>query len=353
MKLKRGFALILAFIIAFCMVLTACDLTDLSDPDDGDDKVAAADKDKDTSKKTDKQTDADSDSESDTENKVTIDNIPEYSGKAYIVINNNQPEFADDDITTKTYEFYSPLDSKGRCGYVMACLGRETMPAPNEERKSITHVYPSGWKTADDKSNNNQYDAKVVPGGYIYNRCHLIGWQLSAENANKSNLITGTQYFNIEGMLPFENQIAAYIKETGNHVMYRVTPIYGGDDLLAKGIHLEAYSVEDEGEGICDSVYIYNVQPGIEIDYTTGANKLGTSGAPAQTEATTQTEETTKNSDTAEFKYILNTDSKKIHAPTCRYADNKYKEETNKSISELEAEGYTKCGTCKKDIILD
>ena len=205
---------------------------------------------------------------------VDLASIPEYSDKAYVTVNSGKPYFTEADYTTTAYEKYSELDSLGRCGVVMACLGKETMPAEGEERESISNVTPSGWE-----GNNNRYDSDLVSGGWIYNRCHLIGWQLSAENDNERNLITGTRYFNAgnseeRGMLAFENMVADYIKETGNHVLYRVTPVYKGNDLVARGILMEAYSVEDEGEGVCFNVYFYNVQPGIEIDYATGANKL-------------------------------------------------------------------------------
>jgi DNA-entry nuclease len=201
---------------------------------------------------------------------VNVDSIPEYSGSAYVLVNEGKPYFTESDYTTKAYEKYSDLDSLGRCGVVMACLGKETMPENGEERESISHVTPSGWE-----GNNKRYDGDIVSGGWIYNRCHLIGWQLSAENDNERNLITGTRYFNAgdsdeRGMLAFENMVADYIKETGNHVLYRVTPVYNGNDLVARGILMEAYSVEDEGEGICFNVYFYNVQPGITIDYATG-----------------------------------------------------------------------------------
>ena len=340
MKFKRVIALLLALIMVLCVAFTACDSK--NDSDDGGKGKVTTEK-----KTTEKKTTAADDAEDD--DTITLENIPEYSGNPYVPINNNQPEFSEDEITTESFEFYSPLDSKGRCNYVMACLSKDTRPADGEKRGSISHVYPSGWKTADDKSNNNQYDSKLVPNGYIYNRCHLIGWQLSAENANKSNLITGTQYMNIQGMVPFENMIADYIKETGNHVMYRVTPIFEGDNLLASGVHLEAYSVEDEGEGICFSVYVYNVQPGIKINYATGENKLDDSSDSEQTTETTQKTETTGSTSSGDYKYVLNTSSssKKIHLPTCRYADNKYRENTNKTLDELKAEGYTPCGTCK------
>ena len=203
---------------------------------------------------------------------VDLDSIPEYSGNAYVQLNGGTPFFTEADYTTKAYENYSELDSLGRCGVVMACLGKETMPAKDEDRESINNVTPSGWV-------QKKYDADIVSGGWLYNRCHLIGWQLSAENDNERNLITGTRYFNAgnkeeQGMLLFENMVADYIKETGNHVLYRVTPIYEGNNLVASGVLMEGYSVEDSGEGICFNVYFYNVQPGIVIDYATGESQL-------------------------------------------------------------------------------
>lgn len=197
--------------------------------------------------------------------------LPTYEGKAYAIINNNVPEFTDEEKSvTKSYEFYSELDELGRCGYTMACIGRDLMPT--ESRGDINEVYPSGWKNSSGKSNNTEYE--FVDAGWLYNRCHLIGFQLTGENANEKNLITGTRYLNIEGMLTFENRIADYVKETGNHVIYRVTPIFVGYELVARGVHLEAYSVEDEGEEICFNVYSFNVQPGVVINYKTGENRL-------------------------------------------------------------------------------
>ena len=195
----------------------------------------------------------------------SVQNVPAFSGEPYIVINNNQPEFEDSELVTKSYEFYSDLDSLGRCGYAMACIGYDLMPT--EDRGSIGQVKPSGWQTV-------KYD--FVDGKYLYNRCHLIGYQLTGENANKKNLITGTRYLNVEGMLPFENMVADYVKETKNHVLYRVTPIYDGDSLVARGVQMEAISVEDHGEGICFHIYAYNNQPGVTIDYATG-NSFATS----------------------------------------------------------------------------
>jgi DNA-entry nuclease len=189
--------------------------------------------------------------------------IPSYSGSAYIELHNNKPLFAEDELTTEAFETYADLDELGRCGTAYACIGTEIMPT--EERGAIGQVKPSGWHTV--KYND------LIEGNYLYNRCHLIAYELSGENANRENLITGTRYMNIKGMLPFENEVADYVKETKNHVLYRVTPVFAGENLVASGVSMEAYSVEDSGEGICFYVYVYNVQPGIEIDYATGESR--------------------------------------------------------------------------------
>ena len=207
---------------------------------------------------------------------VKPSDVPSFSGKAYAIINNNIPNFSASELTQKGYEKYSPLDSLGRTGMAIASVGKDTMPAANEERGSISSIKPSGWIQA--KYTN-------VSGGWLYNRCHLIGWQVSAENAHKGNLITGTKYLNIEGMLPFENMVADYIKETGDHVAYRITPIYQGNNLLASGVQMEAYSIADKGESICFNVYCYNVQPGVTINYATGAS----TGPTEQTDSSTST----------------------------------------------------------------
>lgn len=187
--------------------------------------------------------------------------LPAYSGTPYAVVDGNIPSFIKSELRTTAYEFYSELDSLGRCGFAIASCGREIMPAEGETRGNISSIYPTGWVQA-------QYNG--VSGGYLWNRCHLIGWQLSAENANRKNLITGTRYMNTSGMLPFENMVADYIKETNNHVAFRVTPIFEGNNLVCSGVQIEAYSIEDNGDGIQFNVYCYNVQPGITINYATG-----------------------------------------------------------------------------------
>lgn len=192
----------------------------------------------------------------------TLEDVPSYSGKDYVYLNNNVPNFDLDDINSKSFQFYSNLDSLGRCGYAYANIGKDLMPT--EKRGSIGMVKPSGWHTV-------KYDN--IDGKYLYNRCHLIGYQLTGQNANVKNLITCTRYMNSVSMLEFENKVASYIKKTNNHVLYRVTPIYDGDNLLASGVIMEAYSIEDSGKGIKFNVYLYNVQDGIEIDYKTGDSK--------------------------------------------------------------------------------
>lgn len=208
-----------------------------------------------------------------TEVTISVSDIPEYSGKPYVEINGNTPKFLEADLSTTSYEYYSDLDNLGRCGVVYACIGTDLMPT--EERGNIGSVKPTGWHTI-------KYD--VVDGKYLYNRCHLIGYQLSGENANTKNLITGTRYLNVDGMLPFENMVADYVKETNNHVMYRVTPVFEGDNLLASGVQIEAESVEDNGEGILFNVYCYNVQPNVKIDYATGDSNLVTETSDSNTD---------------------------------------------------------------------
>ncbi len=204
---------------------------------------------------------------------ISEKNIPDYTGEAFAEVNDNLPAFTEADFAeTSSFETYSELDSLGRCGTAFANIGRDLMPT--EERGSIGQVKPSGWQTV-------KYDC--VDGKYLYNRCHLIGFQLTAENANRQNLITGTRYFNVEGMLPFENLTADYIKETGGHVLYRVTPVYEGDNLVASGVQMEACSVEDRGESVCFNVFVFNVQPGIVINYADGTSRLASdSGSSGQ-----------------------------------------------------------------------
>ena len=258
----------------------------------------------------------------------SVQDVPAFSGEPFVVINDNIPEFSEEDLVEESYEYYSPLDSLERCGYAMACIGRDIMPT--EDRESISSVKPSGWV-------QNQYD--FVDGKSLYNRCHLIGFQLTGENANERNLITGTRYCNVEGMLPFENMIADYVKETGNHVLYRVTPVYDGDNLVARGVQMEARSVEDNGAGVCFHVYVYNNQPGVIIDYATGDNRAEGAVAtePVADEATDGN------------TYILNTNSQKFHLPSCSSAESiseKNKQVVTDTRDNLIEQGYTPCGSC-------
>ncbi len=241
------------------------------------------------------------------------------------------------------------MDSLGRCGVTYACIDQDLMPT--EKRGSIGMVKPTGWHTV-------RYD-DLADGKYLYNRCHLIGYQLTGENANTSNLITGTRYLNIEGMLPFENMVADYIDETGNHVMYRVTPIFEGNNLVANGVLMEGYSVEDNGDGICFCVYAYNVQPGIEIDYATGESKLAEDvkqeeQEPAAVTPTPSTEpekrRPTSGSEAPQANYILNTNAKKFHYPTCSSVSDMKEENKQEYLGtrdEVISYGYSPCGRCK------
>lgn len=258
---------------------------------------------------------------------ISLDEVPEYAGEPYVEINNNEPDFSGEDLVEESYEYYGELDDLGRCSVAVADIGSDLMPT--EERGQISQVKPTGWQTA-------KYDS--VEGKYLYNRCHLIGYQLTAENANENNLITGTRYMNVEGMLPFENMVAEYIEETNNHVLYRVTPIFEGDNLLASGVQMEAESVEDEGEGICYNVYVYNVQPGIEIDYATGESRESTDISSGE------------NTKGAETSYVLNKNTMKFHKPDCSGVSDiksENRENFTGSRSELISEGYAPCGRCK------
>lgn len=285
--------------------------------------------------------------------------VPAYSGEPYTAVNNNEPYFTSDNLTTEAFENYSELDALGRCGVAYANVCLETMPT--EKRGSISEVKPTGWHLV-------KYDN--VDGKSLYNRCHLIGYQLTAENANQQNLITGTRYLNVDGMLPFENMVADYVKETDNHVLYRVAPIFTGDNLVADGVLMEGYSVEDEGDGICFCVYAYNVQPGITIDYATGdswlssekgnsdsssggnsavsqsaADKSGTQQAAIQTESVKETSAPVSTG----TEYILNTNTKKFHYPSCssvKQMKASNKKEYTGSRDDLIAQGYDPCKKC-------
>ena len=266
-----------------------------------------------------------------------LSSIPEYNGSPYVAVNDNNPYFTESDYTTESFEKYASLDSLGRCGVAYANIGKDIMPT--EERGSIGMVKPSGWHSI-------RYEN--VEGKYLYNRCHLIGYQLSAENANTSNLITGTRYLNIQGMLPFENMVADYVKATNNHVLYRVTPIFEGDNLLASGVLMEGYSVEDNGDGICYNVYCYNVQPGIKIDYATGDSEAEDGSVPYGSSAVVN-KPTQQNNNSSSTTYIANKNTKKFHYPTCssvgQMKENN-KKYLNCSRDQAIQQGYDPCGRC-------
>lgn len=243
----------------------------------------------------------------------------------YVIVDENVPGFTKEEITTQSFEQYAELDELGRCGAAFACVGTDLMPM--EKRGNISRVKPTGW-------HSTRYE--FVEGKNLYNRCHLIAYQLSGENANEKNLITGTRYMNVSGMLPFEEQVGDYVRETGNHVMYRVTPVFEGDNLIADGVQMEALSVEDDGQGVSYNVYVFNIQPGVEIDYATGESRESEQEAlPEQTEGA---------------DYVLNTNTKKFHLPTCGSAaqirdDNR--DEYKGDRQQLIDSGYEPCGSCK------
>ena len=269
---------------------------------------------------------------------ITFDykEIPQYSGEPYTVVNNNKPFFTEKDYTLTSFEKYSPHDSLGRCGVALANIGEDLMPT--EERGSIGMVKPTGWHSI-------RYEN--VDGRYLYNRCHLIGFQLTGENANEENLITGTRYLNMNGMLPFENMVADYISETGNHVLYRVTPIFEGNNLLASGVLMEGWSVEDNGEGICYNVFCYNVQPGIIIDYSNGESKAKDGSKPYGSSDTSVS--SPKHNNTGATTYIANKNTKKFHYPYCGSVG-QMKEKNKKPLTctrdEAIRQGYSPCGNC-------
>ena len=337
MKFTRSIIALLALLMALCLAFTGCDIGELGlggEPDATSEKVEQTnkptDKDDPADKPTEKPTDAPNTNEgegNDTARDPICDllGVPYFSGDPWTPVNDNEPTFTDEEITTTGYEFYSELDNLGRCGYVMACVGTEMMPT--EDRGDISSIKPTGWV-------QKQYDGNLVSGGNLYNRCHLIGFQLTGENANKKNLITGTRYMNWDGMVEFENMIADYIKDTGNHVMYRVTPIFEGYEYVARGVLMEAYSVEDKGDGIQFCVYCYNNQPGVVIDYATGASYL--EDKPEENGKTNL--------------YILNTKSGKFHLPECSGVKS-ISAENKKSIEAgyytMVEHGYDPCGQCK------
>lgn len=272
---------------------------------------------------------------------INLSSIPDYSGNPYIEINGNEPYFSEDEYTTSSFEYYADLDELGRCGTAYACIGEDIMPT--QERGSIGQIKPTGWHTI-------KYDC--IDGKYLYNRCHLIGYQLTGENANEKNLITGTRYLNVNGMLPFENMVADYVKETNNHTLYRVTPVFNNDELVARGVLMEAKSVEDNGDGITFCVYCYNVQPDVSIDYATGDSEytVKVTEEPKKEESSNRSElSSQKDSDSDSRTYILNTNTKKFHLPNCSSVDkmkDSNKEEYTGSRDDVINRGYEPCKKC-------
>ncbi|WP_261433663.1 DNA/RNA non-specific endonuclease [Berryella wangjianweii] len=279
--------------------------------------------------------------------KVDGDQLPSYDGSPYSVVNDNVPAFSADDLNGPP-ETYAPLDGLDRCGVTLAVVSRDTMPT--EKRGSIGMVKPSGWHTV-------RYD-DLVEGKYLYNRCHLIGYQLTAENANQRNLITGTRYLNVKGMLPFEERVASYVKSTGNRVLYRATPVFVGSELVARGVQLEAWSVEDKGQGVSFNVFCHNVQPGIAIDYATGDSaredaKPGQSSADAPAAAARSGQASAAGDhsgvqDSAQ-DYVLNTNTHKFHRPDCRHVD-QIKPHNRRDVHDTRdsviGQGYKPCKKC-------
>lgn len=262
---------------------------------------------------------------------IDIADIPEYSGSPYVEVSGNVPSFTDADLSSPA-ETYTPLDSLGRCGSAMAIVSPDTMPT--EERGSIGMVKPSGWHTV-------RYD-DLISDRYLYNRCHLIGYQLTAENANEQNLITGTRYLNVEGMLPLENAVADYVESTGNRVLYRVTPVFVGDELVARGVQMEAQSVEDGGAGVSFNVFCHNVQPGIQIDYQTGQSRRSQDAGPTGGSSSIQPS-------ADQVTYVLNVNSDKFHLPDCpsvgKMAD-RNKSDMLSTYEEMIDNGHLPCGNC-------
>lgn len=275
-----------------------------------------------------------------------VSTIPDFSGEPFYILNNNVPFFNETEKNNKDdFENYSDLDDLGRCGVAYANICIDIMPT--EERGEIGQIRPSGWHTV-------KYNG-IVDGNYLYNRCHLIGYQLAGENANEKNLITGTRYMNIVGMLSFESEVYEYVQETNNHVLYRVTPIFEGDNLVASGVEMEAYSVEDNGKGVCFNAYVYNVQPGIIINYATGDSEVDPNYSYVSSEDNnvTDNEDYSSEESTAvipECDYVLNTNTKKFHYPSCGSVQDmkeKNKEYYTGNRQTLIDQGYSPCGRCK------
>lgn len=335
LKLRKTAAIALCELLAIATIFTGCASTDLSGTEGTGYAAGAEVADEDSSGALGSKDNVDGAQEDLVNNNsyVSLDAIPAYDGKAYVAVNNNEPFFTDSDMTTTAFENYSDLDSLGRCGVAYANICKDIMPT--EERGKIGMIKPSGWHTV-------KYD--VIKDRYLYNRCHLIGYQLAGENANPKNLITGTRYLNVEGMLPFENLVADYVNNTGNHVLYRVTPMFSGSNLVANGVLIEAKSVEDNGGGILFNVYCYNVQPGVGINYENGDSWLdGTTGSASSGSDTSATENSAADSSNSETMVHITATGKKYHRAGCRTLK---KSDTEVTLDEAKSMGLSPCGIC-------
>lgn len=335
LKLRKTAAIALCELLAIATIFTGCASTDLSGTEGAGHAAGAVVAGEDSSGALGSKDKADGPQEDLVNNNsyVSLDAIPAYDGKAYVAVNNNEPFFTDSDMTTTAFENYSDLDPLGRCGVAYANICKDIMPT--EERGKIGMIKPSGWHTV-------KYD--VIKDRYLYNRCHLIGYQLAGENANPKNLITGTRYLNVEGMLPFENLVADYVNNTGNHVLYRVTPMFSGSNLVANGVLIEAKSVEDNGGGILFNVYCYNVQPGVGINYENGDSWLdGTTGSTSSGSDSSAAENSAADSSNSEMMVHITATGKKYHRAGCRTLK---KSDTEVTLDEAKSMGLSPCGIC-------
>lgn len=371
LKLRKTAAIALCELLAIATIFTGCASTDLAGTEGAGQTAGAVVAGEDSSGALGSKDTADAGKPQDelvnNNSYVSLDAIPAYDGKAYVAVNNNEPFFTDSDMTTTAFENYSDLDSLGRCGVAYANICKEIMPT--EKRGKIGMIKPSGWHTV-------KYD--VIKDRYLYNRCHLIGYQLAGENANPKNLITGTRYLNVEGMLPFENLVADYVNNTGNHVLYRVTPMFSGSNLVANGVLIEAKSVEDNGGGILFNVYCYNVQPGVGINYENGDSWLdgttpqkqsaqtdtpknegsqssagsgaGESGSSGSTTGSASSgsdssaaENSAADSSNSETMVHITATGKKYHRAGCRTLK---KSDTEVTLDEAKSMGLSPCGIC-------
>ena len=335
LKLRKTAAIALCELLAIATIFTGCASTDLSGTEGAGHVAVAEVAGEDSSGALDSKDKVDGPQEDLVNNNsyVSLDAIPAYDGRAYVAVNNNEPFFTDSDMITTAFENYSDLDSLGRCGVAYANICKDIMPT--EERGKIGMIKPSGWHTV-------KYD--VIKDRYLYNRCHLIGYQLAGENANPKNLITGTRYLNVEGMLPFENLVADYVNNTGNHVLYRVTPMFSGSNLVANGVLIEAKSVEDNGGGILFNVYCYNVQPGVGINYENGDSWLdGTTGSASSGSDSSAAENSAADSSNSETMVHITATGKKYHRAGCRTLK---KSDTEVTLDEAKSMGLSPCGIC-------